>query len=160
MKEKVYIHYGNDHFDANRFKVVKTREGAFGIGSKPEPGTGLWGSPVSSTHSWEEWCESQDFNTDKFDKSFKFTVRHPEKILYIDSNKSLDSLFDIYGIIGIGNWPKIFVSPALDFDKMKRDGYVAMEISISSHWRIYDELYGWDCDSIVVFYADEVCVVE
>ena len=39
------------------------------------------------------------------------------------------------------------------------DGYVGMEISISDYFRIYDELYGWDCDSIVIFYEDEIEII-
>lgn len=162
MKEKVYIHYGNDHFDPSLFIEVRNRDGEFGGGVKPRAGTGLWASPLGCASSWKKWCEENEFCTDRLDKHFTFTLKHPDKVLFVNSKESVEALFREYSITDISRWPTSpfwMASSGLDFDKMKRDGYVAMEISISDYWPLYDHLYGWDCDSIVIFYPDEICVV-
>jgi hypothetical protein len=47
----------------------------------------------------------------------------------------------------------------LDFVKMSADGYSGMEISITDFPKLYWLLYGWDCDSIVVWSPDAIIQV-
>jgi hypothetical protein len=159
MDSKTYIHYGTDTFDRERFQTARNRDNGFGTSIKPMPGTGLWSSPLGTKYSWKNWCEDQVFNTDKLDKWIIFKVRHPEKILLINSRESLDGLFKNYGKVAMYDKPFYLANPALDFEKMIADGYVGMEIRISDYFRIYDELYGWDCDSIIIFYEDEIEII-
>ena len=42
------------------------------------------------------------------------------------------------------------------FEKMVEDGWDGLEISISDYAQLYNYLYGWDCDSIVVFNEDAI----
>lgn len=44
----------------------------------------------------------------------------------------------------------------LDFIKMQSDGYSGMEISITDCPKLYYLLYGWDCDSIVIWNPEAV----
>ena len=37
----------------------------------------------------------------------------------------------------------------LDFEAIALK-YDAIEVNISNDWKLYDALYGWDCDSILV----------
>ena len=159
MESKTYIHYGTDTFDRERFRTARNRDNGFGTSIKPMPGTGFWGSPLGAKHSWKNWCEDQEFNTDTLDKWIIFKVKHPEKILLINSRETLDNLFKNYGKVAMYDKPFYLANPALDFEKMMTDGYVGMEISISDYFRIYDELYSWDCDSIVIFYEDEIEII-
>ena len=43
----------------------------------------------------------------------------------------------------------------INVDKMKADGWDGLEISLTD----CDRLYGWDCDSIVIFNRDAVVPV-
>ena len=47
----------------------------------------------------------------------------------------------------------------LDFLKMQSDGYSGMEVSIGACPKLYWLLYGWDCDSIVVWNPDAIIQV-
>ena len=41
----------------------------------------------------------------------------------------------------------------LDFEKLA-ETYDAVEVNISSDFNLYYQLYGWDCDSIVIMNPD------
>ena len=76
------------------------------------------------------------------------------KILRIWSNYDLYQL-DIYDNDLRYHWPK---RPGhtwwnLNFERMVHDGYDGMEVIISTN-DIYYALYGWDCDSLLVFNPD------
>ena len=43
---------------------------------------------------------------------------------------------------------------------MKADGWDGLEISLTDHWPLYEYLYGWDCDSVVIFNRDAVVPVK
>ncbi len=78
-----YIHYGHEEFDTRRFKGI-TNFGNVGV----KPSGGLWASPVEAKSSWKEWCECEDFRDCCEYDSFRFTMRNPDKIFYIDSEES------------------------------------------------------------------------
>ena len=68
---KIYIHYGSDEFDMNKFQEPKY-DSEFGF--KPDIG-GLWASEDTddeSYHSWREWCEWEQFNMQDLNSSFRF----------------------------------------------------------------------------------------
>lgn len=151
FKPVTYIHYGADHFDISKFKEVKNEW------HKPKKGTGLWGSPVNAVRSWKNWCEDEHFRECNDDNAFKFIVRNPEKIFFVDSAPAYLNLTKRYGIAN--GWGTSEYNPYdIDFEKMISDGWDGLEISISDWWKLYDLLYGWDCDSIVIFNKD--CIIE
>ena len=146
---KIYIHYGHKHFENDKFTDIKNR-----VLNKPLGG--LWASPVDSEYSWKNWNEEskvvkcQEFN------SFKFTLKNNSKILKIDSHKKACQLpiqkgFEEYdvasGAIAI-----------IDFEKLAKE-YDAIEVLISKDYQLYWYLYGWDCDTLLVFNKEcmEVC---
>ena len=47
----------------------------------------------------------------------------------------------------------------LDFEQLVAMGYDAMEVNISKDHHLYWKLYGWDCDSLLVFSPDIIEVV-
>lgn len=151
-----YIHYGHEEFDTRRFRSVTNGGSYLGI----KPNGGLWASPVEATRSWKEWCECENFRECREDISFRFTMRNPEKVFYIDSEESFKEFAGRYGKMDDTIWRFAGDNVAfIDFEKMIRDGWDALEISLTDYWRLYDLLYGWDCDSIVVLNRDAVVPV-
>lgn len=144
---KKYIHYGHNRFLPHRFKPVENDS------CLPKPWGGLWASPVDAAYGWKEWCEIEGFHTDNLKKHFVFTLREDAKVLYITSEDQLSDL------------PKKKTFPyssmwmAMDFEALSREGFDAVEVSISSDPRLYWSLYGWDCDSIVVMNPDVILTV-
>lgn len=149
-----YVHYGHEEFDTRRFKGI-TNFGNVGV----KPNGGLWASPVEAESSWKEWCEDQDFRDCREDISFRFTMRNPDKIFYIDSEESFKEFAGRYAQteearFGIGD-AAVFI----DFEKMLRDGWDALEISLTDYGSLYYLMYFWDCDSIVVLNRDAIVPV-
>ena len=69
------------------------------------------------------------------------------KILYIDSEDKLLNL-PIQKNCIIKSWK------CLDFEELLKNYYDAIEVDISKCWALYNELYGWDCDSILIMNPD------
>lgn len=150
-----YVHYGHEEFDMMEFRSVTN-----GRYLRIKPNGGLWASPVNAEQSWKEWCECEDFRDCCEDISFRFTMRNPDKIFYIDSEDSFNDFIGRYGKTeeapyGVRGEAAVFI----DFEKMLRDGWDALEISLTDYCRLYHLLYGWDCDSIVVLNRDAVVPV-
>ncbi|MBQ9657636.1 MAG: hypothetical protein IJV31_02575 [Clostridia bacterium] len=135
-ENKIYIHYGARHFDKNLFQEIKNIPFV-----KPEGG--LWASDVKAKYGWKQWTEDNCFMTDKYreDNCFKFKLKENAKILMLKSKKDLEKL-PKYNVPTFNsklfNW--------LDFEELKKQ-YDAIEILID---QLYWELYGWDCDSILI----------
>ena len=162
-KPTTYIHYGSPAFSHAEF-VPATQEGCW-----VKPKGGLWGSPVDAEHSWKDWCEGEGFRECNEDNSFKFTVRDPKRIFYIDSEEAFDDWYSKYVFIdaeksamlaGI-RFTKGFNCgfDQINVQKMINDGWDGMEISLTDHWPLYNYLYGWDCDSVIIFNRDAIVPV-
>lgn len=146
---KRYIHYGSEKFDKDRFKTFSGLEEEFrNFRNKPGVGVGIWASPVDAEYGWREWCENEDFYTEKLDRHFEFTLKPDAKILTVTSvNDVEDYLF----------YSKIFLAGILDFEKISKD-YDGMEIIHGDNYtNLHDDLfYTWDCDSIVIWNKDVI----
>jgi hypothetical protein len=140
-----YIHYGHDKFDKNLFKEIKNRE----IFVKPSGG--LWASSNYYEISWKKWCINEGFKTDSLKLFFEFKLSENSKILIIDNADKLYKLPKIK----MTNSPILgSYNVYLDFEKLKKD-YDAIEVFISKDFdRLYWDLYGWDCDSILIMNKD------
>lgn len=141
-EKDVYIHYGSKHFNKNLFKKIKNIPFV-----KPEGG--LWASNIKAKYGWKEWTQDNNYGTDKYreDNCFKFRLKNGAKILTIKNKKDLRELpkykvptFDS----NLFNW--------LDFEKLSEQ-YDAIEVFID---KLYWELYGWDCDSLLVLNKDVI----
>lgn len=133
-----YIHYGDDNFDINKFIPISNRSEAtkhFG---------GFWGSRKNADFAWKEWCTEIDLKSKDLTKKIQFSLSNGAKILVINNIKLLDKLpqNEENHIVN-----KLFVT--LDFEKLSKQ-YDAIEVLISEDERLYELLYGWDCDSILV----------
>lgn len=132
----MYIHYGDNKFDINKFKEIRNHE------FLNKPHGGLWASDINSEFGWKDWCIKEDYRTDELNKSFKFILNENSKVLTINDVNDLRDLpmIKFESFIGI---PKVY----LDFEKLK-EKYDAIEVIINE--QLYYTLYGWDCDSILI----------
>lgn len=140
-----YIHYGHTKFDKSMFTKIKN------VDCSTKPKGGLWASDVEAEHGWKDWCEVEEFRDCKEDDSFSFVLSDSAKVLYInsvDDLKVLPKADDKFGM-NFSSWI------LLDFEKLA-ETYDAVEVSISSDFDLYYQLYGWDCDSIVIMNPDIV----
>ena len=147
MEEDIlYIHYGHKHFVKELFGEIRNREG-FPI----KPIGGLWGSREDTKFGWKQWCEAEEFMTERLQDSFKFKL-NTDRILVISNSMQLQDL------------PKNTKDEItqyftdwilLDYEKLAQQ-YDAMEVLISEDYKLDYDLYGYDCDSIIVFNKDVI----
>ena len=147
---KTYIHYGNTVFNPKLIHGPHNN-------NWNKPKYALWASPENAGYSWSEWCKENDYGSCREDNRFRFRLKNNANVFYIDSLDKARSLPEVSvpnpylaKYTGIGFY---------DFDKLKADGYDAVEVSLSDCWQLYDEMYGWDCDSIAVLNPDVVEVI-
>jgi uncharacterized lipoprotein YmbA len=125
---------------------------------RSKPRGGFWASPISSKLSWKLWNEQEDFRECNEDNAVKFVLDKSSKVLYIRSVKDLESLPKQKAEIHT-TWQ------VLDFEQILKEGYDAIELNLSDEeldinceWGegLYWQLYGWDCDSILILNPDIV----
>lgn len=131
-----YIHYGHNKFSKEQFEPIKNREEFI------KPNGGLWASRVETNHGWKQWCEQAEWK-DRLKKSFTFTLKQNAKILTITSLKQLKDLPRAKSDF------MARVYTVLDFEELAKQ-YDAIEILISKDIELHWQLYGWDCDSILI----------
>lgn len=143
MQDKIYIHYGHTTFDPNLFNPIQNEQ------CWVKPRGGLWASPIDAKLGWKDWCEREEFRECIEENSFRFTL--PEaNIFVIDSVDKLKELPTIVDPV----WSPICT--LIDFEKCIELGYDAIELNLSADGRLYWELYGWDCDSILIMNPDKI----
>ena len=145
-----YIHYGHKNFDVNLFCPIKNRD--FFV----KPDGGLWASNINAEYSWKDWCESTEFKSCNEDNSFTFFLSEDAKILKIKSSDQLKLLPKLDGETETGcvvSWV------LLDFEELSRE-YDAIEVYISYDKNLYFDLYGWDCDSILIMNPGVINMIE
>lgn len=142
-----YIHYGTAEYSKDKFKEIKNER----LFTKPIGG--LWASRVDTEYGWKNWTEDEHFRTEVYreDNYFKFKLKDEAKVLVMDNAKQILDL------------PKQknefnFSFVCLDFEKLAKE-YDAIEVLISQDGKLYWDLYGWDCDSILVMNKEMVEVI-
>ncbi len=142
--DNIYIHYGHKKFEKDKFIEIQNQ-----IFNKPIGG--LWASPINSKYGWKEWNESEKFVECNEFNSFKFQLKKGARILEIDSHEVVLKL-PIQG-----KYDMCHLMLPIDFEKIK-NSYDAIEFLITKDRRLYWDLYGWDCDSILIL--NKECIVE
>tara|TARA_Y100000034_G_C6777367_1_gene347189 strand:+ start:69 stop:584 length:516 start_codon:yes stop_codon:yes gene_type:complete len=150
------IHYSKSVFDISKIETIKNR----GWGSKPKGG--LWTCPSNSRYSWKAYIDLCEMDLG----SFMTTLRIPKaaRIYTVDSLASLRDLWIKYpfknnecdGHGNALNWESI----AKDFDVF----HLTVEGLNSTHlpeigingMHDYIDLYGWDCETILILNAKMV----
>ena len=141
-----YIHYGGNRFFPKQFRQIKNRP------YFNKPYGGLWASPVDAEYGWKQWTEDNNFGVRNESDSFKFTILDGCEILHIRRKDDLDMLpvttgKDVMDLTSIR---------CLDFERIRDSGFVAIELHLSQNWELYWDLYGWDCDCILVLNPDAI----
>ena len=149
----VYVHYGSKHFDPLRFMPIKNKE----LGTKPEGG--LWASPLGCKYGWKEWNDNSKFSDCNDDNSFQFTLKDNTKILQINSIDDLVTLPKASSIIPAPSFWTI-----LDYEKLVENGVDAIQVNMSNDISaditngLYFQLYGWDCDSMLIMNKEVILI--
>lgn len=149
--DKVYIHYGANHYDPAKVKPLKRH-------LTDKPSGGLWASPVDTDWGWKNWCNAEEFRECDEKNSFKFRLKPGSKVWYISTEEDISGApLDMrYGEVLIG---LIHREGPIDFLKLPKMGIDAIELSHDKDYcAMHDIFYSWDCNSIVVFNPD--CVEE
>jgi len=147
----IFVHYGHDHFEKNRFMIPKNRPGF------NKPSGGLWASPEDAPYGWKEWNESEEYAPCEETNCFRFHLSENARVLVIDSVEKAKKMLKSAPLsaemlflerIGMG-----YILP--DFERLAKD-YDAILYLQSSDRRLYNAMYGWDCDSILILAPDVV----
>lgn len=152
MEKIVYIHYGSKAFDASKGFPIHNKQ------DWNKPYGGLWASRETASYGWKTWCEQEHFRECDPLNSFRFVLRDNAKVGVISSMADLMRIPIRKESSGYWLWGTI-----PDFEECLRHGYDAIELCWYGEEyqnlakdNMYDTLYGWDCDSIVVLNPEVV----
>lgn len=133
------IHYGSDRYDPALFQPVKDDFELHWL----KPKGGLWTSPVGCEHGWKEWCEAEDFHTQKLKRSF--IVRFTGRLFVIATQMDLYSIPE--SITPWGAWIPLW-------ERLMAKGFDAVHLTwegqCATRHTHPKSLYGWDCETVLV----------
>ena len=150
-KKQLFIHYGANEYNASIFKSVVNRKYP---SNKPKHGTGLWASPVNSSFGWKDWFELDGVGLVKdFSRSFVFSLNKDVRVCKIENEQDLDSLPKAIKNVGYPMY-------GLDFEKIKQMYdviYLTKQGQEETRLTNIDvNLYGWDCECVLILNKDIV----
>lgn len=143
---KVFIAYGTDSYNQDKFKEVDLNNYKSTYLNKPIDG--LWASPVNSKWGWKDWCESENWNTESLNKHFMFTLSPNSKIYVINTLRDLTKISTIKNQYG---------TLIIDFKKLIANNYDGIYVTLNAVSKLryagakIEGLSSWDCESICVF---------
>jgi len=155
-EQRIYIHYGADSYDPEKVDIHNSPW-------RNKPKGGFWGTPEDSIINWKDWCLSQKLRMESLKRSFRFRLKEGTRVYYVNSEEKEEALplqkIDGATILkGINNYQPI-AKRIYDFEALNKEGYDAVEISISECPNLLKSMFGWDCDSIVIMNPDVVEVL-
>ena len=151
MNKQIYIHYGSTKFDPTKGFPIKNEE------CWVKPIGGLWASRKNASFGWKDWCEVEEFEDCEISNSFDFVMKDESKIAVISTLAQLKALPQIEN-------PRYHsISYLIDFEECVRRGVDAIELCwYGEEYRhvasdnLHFDLYGWDCDSIIVLNPEAI----
>lgn len=172
-----FVSYGTNEFSKEKFKAPFMRNDI----NKPQHG--FWGSPIDSLNGWGEWCDSENFHTDRLDKHVLFKIKKGANIYIIDTQKDLDYISkdeDIEDMIQsiqrrfncsyeeAKNAALIYhhknLKKIIDFNFLYKyyDGIFVTERAVNKLRQVNDGdgLYWWDVESICVFNPNVIEIIK
>ncbi len=147
MRDYNYIHYGIDKTEYDPMRVVQETKNHL----RSKPSRGLWASPLrEGAYTWKEWCESEEFHTERLNASFKFSIKDTARILEVHSED------DILPYLVKDPYDQALNEEVL-FEKF--DG---IELFISDDYPTlhYGFFNSWDVDSVVVWNPDVIDILD
>ena len=143
MDKRKFIHYGSEFFDLSKFKKVTNSEF---VSEKPQPHTGLWASPINARYGWAKYCKQNEYNLDKLEKSFTFTLEDTSNVVLI---KSLDDLQKLPLCRTFNS--KSMLSAYIDYEECYNNGIDAIQLYVSSaDDELREAFCTWDSDDIII----------
>lgn len=127
-----------------------------------KPSGGLWSAPYRNMDvyksDWMEFCIESDFNKENLKYGVIFELKENTKIYTIDKLEDLEILYNKYKAKDINN---AFNNKRLDFEKISKE-YDALYLTVKGQietrfgmdWFSSLNLYGWDCETMLVFNFD------
>ena len=159
IEEEIYECLGNGDYDPKKFEKIKNRQ------SFCKPFGGLWSSPVDSEWGWRQWveCEMPSWKEIIDSSGFKFKMKPESKIYVIDSVVDLIRVpHKVRDFCLMSYFPN---KQLIDFEKMSIE-YDAILLTISgesdTRWSETEygmDLYGWDCETLLVLRNENIEVV-
>lgn len=114
------------------------------------------GVEKNASFGWKNWCAIEEFRECNEDCSFEFVMKDESKIAIISTPSQLSRLPCIKN-------SRVSSCYLIDFEKCVRLGIDAIELcwygdeyADTASGNLHFELYGWDCDSMVVLNPDAV----
>lgn len=142
---KIYIHYGSDRFRLKQFRPI------INMAHRNKPDGGLWASAVDAEYGWKQWNEDTNRVECRDECAFRFTLADDANVYRINS------VDDVRMMPRQGDFMHLDGDRVIpDFYGMKSAGVDVIEFNLSNDWHLYDALYGWDCDCILVLNPDVV----
>jgi hypothetical protein len=130
----ILIHYGSDYFDSGKFNEVFNRIGFC------KPRGGLWASPCVTEFGWEDFCIARNYMIHKLSSRFAFRLKRGTRVYRINSYNDLLKL------------PLLDTYP--DFERLKQNYDVIWltykGLEETDHYTYLINLYGWDCESLLI----------
>lgn len=136
-----YIHFGSPCFDRGRFVPIRN------IPFRNKPDGGLWASADNAEYGWYDWSrDNDDFGHCRLTNSFSFTLNPVARILTLKTKE------DVLRAANIGHSSYFGDLICLDFEALAQ-AYDVIDFYIA---QLYMNMYGWDCDSILVMNPDVI----
>ena len=107
-----------------------------------KPVGGLWASPVDSAWGWADWCREQDFRLERLAVGIQLEISLDRAIV-------INSSADLGQLDWAGDYPdwESMAERGVDVVYLTLDG---LRSTASPMLGIREQLYGWDCESLVV----------
>ncbi len=134
--ELLLRHYGATKYDPTLVHPIQNRR------HRNKPYGGLWTSPVGAEFGWAEWCESEDYATcERY-----FTLLFRGSVLEIACYADLVDL----------TWVRMEECfPYPTFEDLEVDAiHLTTHGARATHLSEPMNLYGWDCESVLVLNKD------
>lgn len=151
------VHYGdlNDGRLLNADMASPTRRNSF---NKPRHSGILWASPEGSQYGWAEWCQAEEFGDLDTARRWVLNLDERARVFRV---RTLDDLIQLVAAYPGPNHGRYGSTTDIDWLRLS-DDYDAVHLTDEGQWATRmttPDLYGWDCESLAIFRAADVCRV-
>lgn len=133
---------------------------------KPQGRDLLWTSPVDAKEGWYEWCQTEEFDSGiKGHQHWQLTLGDAANLLVIDEYEDLEPIIKEFpcscgecieyayqGLNSIMTFPVDFPAVAEKYDGI----HLTAEGQWATRLTRPRSLYGWDCETVVLFNINHV----
>lgn len=125
--------------------------------NKPEGG--LWVSPIGSGYTWRNWCIDEGYSLGSLKFCFKLDI-NVDNLLVIDSFEDLHNKIVEQGLMLQSDKRLDVFTPDFETLSAKYDGiWLTTKGEHETRSSYPYRLYGWDCESILLFNENAILKV-